>query len=243
MNELIVTLILISIVVIGGIAASLLPLKNHEALWRRMVIPFTGAFLLGVVISHLLPEIFAESDKTVALFVLLGFAVQIMLDVFSKGIEHGHLHFHDHNIGRQVIPILLALSVHSFLEGLPLGHHGHSHGYDHAAGDVFLWAIVFHKLPAAFTLATLLFLAYKSRVRAWVLLIVFGLMTPLGTWVAHFISLGETAHQYILALVGGSLLHVSTTIIFEVDSKGSHQISLDRLLAILFGVVIAYVSS
>ena len=234
--------LLIATVVLGGVLANVLPQNSNKVLWRRRIIPFSGSFLLGIVILHILPEIFSVEKEEIGLFILIGFAIQVVLDIFSKGIEHGHLHLDGSSIQKQVIPILVALSVHSFLEGLPLGH-DHVHGaadHDHMA---YFWAVVFHKLPAAFTLATLLFMGFKKKSVAWMYLLFFGLMTPLAAFVANFMEISHDQHIVILALVAGSLLHVSTTIIFEIDSKGSHQISPDRLVAIILGLVLAYIAS
>ncbi len=241
MNPAISILLLIGIVVLGGLLAQWLPWSEHKSLWKQRVIPFTGAFLLGVVILHIFPEVYHGTERTVALFVLLGFGIQIVLDVFSKGIEHGHIHIQSDHMSKQVTSILLALSVHAFLEGLPLSSGSESlHQHDHHHS--YLWAVVFHKLPAAFTLATMLRMIYRKSIKGWLLLLVFAVMTPLGQLVGIWIDISSSAYAYIMALVAGSLLHVSTTIIFEIDSKGSHDISLDRLAAIALGLLVAYLS-
>lgn len=241
MSPLLSIFLLVGIVLVGGLLAQWLPWSEHKSLWKRRVIPFTGAFLLGVVILHIFPEVFHAGDRSVALFVLLGFAIQILLDVFSKGIEHGHIHIHGDHMAKQVTSILLALSVHAFLEGLPLSS-GSESLHQHDQHHSYLWAVIFHKLPAAFTLATMLRMIYGRRAKGWLLLLIFAIMTPLGQLLGLWMNISGSAYAYIMALVAGSLLHVSTTIIFEIDAKGSHAITPDRLAAIALGLLVAYLS-
>ncbi len=239
MSDVVYCLILLATVIIGALLARFIPWDKSASVWRKLIIPFSGAFLLGIVVLHLLPEVFHQRGKDIAIFILAGFVIQLVLDILSQGIEHGHLHAgHGHDSPR-IWSILIGLSVHSFLEGLPLAHDHSIPGHDHDHGS-YLWAIVAHKLPAAFTLASLLFMSLKSKLKSWIYIIVFGLMSPLAILLAGALHITMAQHEIILALVSGSLLHVSTTIIFEVDSKGAHQLSLDRILAISLGLVIAY---
>ena len=54
---------------------------------------FSGAYLLTVTLTGILPE--AVSDgKYIWLFVGLGYVLQLLIDVFTRGVEHGHIHDH-----------------------------------------------------------------------------------------------------------------------------------------------------
>lgn len=86
---------------------------------------------------------------------------------------------------------------------------------------------------------TLLMATQLSRRQAWLILLAFGLMTPIGV----FLGLGITTEQLglnvnmILAIVVGMFLHISTTIIFETTEN--HKFNLLKLLSILVGVGLA----
>ncbi|MGB3150955.1 MAG: ZIP family metal transporter, partial [Maribacter sp.] len=59
----------------------------------KLLLAFSGAFLLSLTIFELLPEVYESSDtKIVGVFIMLGILLQIFLEFFSKGAEHGHVH-------------------------------------------------------------------------------------------------------------------------------------------------------
>ena len=65
-----------------------------------------------------MPELFYEyPTNEIGIFILIGFIIQMFLEYFSQGIEHGHFH------KKNIIPISIMLSVclHALLEGIPLG--------------------------------------------------------------------------------------------------------------------------
>ncbi len=98
----------------------------------KFLLPFSGAYLLGVSFFHLVPEVFRSDLPQPGVFILLGYLIQIGLDYFSKGIEHGHVHV---NKASNQFPwaVFLSLCLHSLFEGMPAieHHHGHDHGHHH----------------------------------------------------------------------------------------------------------------
>lgn len=205
----------------------------------KLMLAFSGGFLLSIAFTHFIPELYASGGEMVGLFILAGFLVQLVLEFFSGGIEHGHIHVHKD----QAVPIalLISLSIHSFIEGIPLGseelmHHGHGHDHD---GQSFLMGIVFHQFPVAIALMTLLIQSGLSKTKSWMYLLLFGIMTPAGLLFGHFnIIPSETMNfSLIMAVVVGMLLHISTTIIFETSEN--HKFNLVKLTAIFIGVGMA----
>ncbi|MEW2921205.1 ZIP family metal transporter [Muricauda sp. ANG21] len=193
----------------------------------KLLLAFSGAFLLALTFFELLPEVYEEHDpKTIALFILGGILLQVFLEFFSKGAEHGHMHF---NLEENKFPLLLFLSlcIHAFVEGVPI--HGN---------EPILYGIIIHKIPVAIILS--IFLINSKIELVWALLFVtmFSLMTPIGTymaaqseWVGHY-------GQYLTALAIGVFLHISTVILFE--SSQGHAFNLRKLLVIILGIGIAY---
>lgn len=51
-----------------------------------------GGLLFSTAILHLVPEVLAYGHRTENLWLLSGFFLQFILEKFSAGIEHGHLH-------------------------------------------------------------------------------------------------------------------------------------------------------
>lgn len=218
----------------GGISVFFFRKDNTRNL--KLILSFSGAYLFGITILHLIPDIYHKEDHYIGLFVLAGFLFQIVLEQFSDGIEHGHMHHHKH--GHAVFPsgILISLSLHAFLEGMPLAE-GHQHE--------LLWGIALHHIPAAFALSSLLLEARTARNRIVVILIVFALMSPLGYIVSNYIGEmkdGGIAAYFdrIMAIVIGIFLHISTTILFE--SGVEHHFNRRKLLAVMLGMGIAILS-
>ena len=242
-------LILFSSVLLGGGLAFYFQ-KNNKTL-LQLVLSFSGAFILGISVLHLMPvafsypsnasnEVISNHGNTVGLLILLGFFVQIFLEQLSKGVEHGHIHAPHHGKTGFAIQILLGLSIHAFFEGIPLENesiHAHQH-HDH-----LLWGIVLHKAPAAFALV-LLFLISDFK-KSWIIiaLLIFASMSPLGAYIGKILTiegvLTMERQNFVVAFVIGSFLHIATTILFEVESAEHHSISMRKLIAILIGIGMA----
>ncbi len=238
MSELITTIFfLILSVLVGGVLVVFLEKKN-QVTFIKLSLAFSGGFLLAIAFIHFLPELYAEQHTSIGVWVLLGFLVQLFLEYFSGGIEHGHIHAH----ANKKIPygLLISLSIHSFIEGIPLANDAiHSHDHDHLIGhhhNSLLLGIILHQLPVAIALMTLLRQSLIKSSTSWILLIIFGLMTPLGLIFGKLIPMDSSIPfmDILLALVVGMFLHISTTIIFETNEN--HRFNLAKLTAILLGV-------
>src|SRR6056300_35046 len=108
--------------VIIGIGIALLT-KKQNTLYTKLLLPFSGAFLLALTLFDLLPEVYEHLEaKQTGLFIMCGILMQIILEFFSKGAEHGHVHIHIHN---KVFPwaLFLSLCIHSIMEGFSIHQH------------------------------------------------------------------------------------------------------------------------
>ena len=224
---------LILSVVAGAIA--FMGFKLGEPGKIKLITAFTGAYLMALTCLHLLPEVFAGSHAhlaetqppdTVALgaFVLLGFFLQIVLENFSGGIEHGHVH---HTRETMPFAMIAGLCLHAFFEAMPLTH---------AHGPHLLVAITVHKFPVSIVLLGMLMRNRNSQKRVYGLLAVFALMAPVGAFIGN-LSFLERHAPYLLAMVIGIFMHVSTTILFE--SSEDHHYNRRKGIAILLGAGLA----
>lgn len=221
----------------------------------KYLLAFTGAFILGITFIHLVPVAYLSGTYWVGILVLAGFLVQLILENLSKGIEHGHIHQASGYNRWFAWQVLLGLSVHSFIEGMPLAEnlydlmdhscdlHDHHHGHQHHShqGSHLFWGIIAHHIPAALALVALFLGAGFTRLKTGLALLVFTLMTPLGAYSAGMISWTEEGFSYLIALVIGTFLHVATTILFEQEE--GHQMSWRRWLLIVLGLALAVVTS
>ena len=241
-------ILLIAITILGGALAWLIKINNRKST-LTILLSFSGAYLLGINLTHILPIIYENDESHVlGVFVLLGFVIQLFLDQLSKGIEHGHLHYQvgGKNKFLSLAPIIIGLSLHAFMEGLPLGYsdeldHVHHHHHDHSGQHIF-WGILLHKVPAAFVLVILLREVYEKALYPILFLLFFALMSPLGAFLSQTIDFSWTWASRLLAIVGGSLLHVSTVILFEMDNSNEHKISLLKLIFIFIGFGLSLLS-
>ena len=197
----------------------------------QIFLSFSGAYLLSITVLHLLPEVFESQQKNIGLYILSGIVIQTILEYLSKGAEHGHVHAHD--LGNHVPWLLfVSLSIHAFLEGVPLG-------IENNLG--LLWAIIIHKVPIAIILAVFFKNSNLSTSKVVLFLSLFALMTPLGSWVAQDLTILKQFQVEINALVIGVFLHISTAILFE--SSENHQFNFKKFIAILIGFSVAFISS
>ncbi|MDG1916585.1 MAG: ZIP family metal transporter [Flavobacteriales bacterium] len=225
-------IILLSSVFVGALIAFYI--KNISQNNTKLLISFSGAYLFSITVLHLIPETFAgQHNHIIGLFILIGFFIQIILEHFSKGVEHGHGHVH----GSIPISILIGLSIHSFIEGMPLGnphHHSHMH-------SSLLSAIALHKIPVGIVLTHMLIESKMSKLKIILLISAFAITTPLGTLFSQYISNISNYYSEIMAIVIGMFLHISTTILFE--SSEGHHFNSRKAIAIFLGTSIALIST
>jgi len=246
----------------------------------KLLLAFSGSFLLTMTVSHLLPEVYAyviegnhiettivennnsshnhihehhdhshghashddhnhtettnsnqhnhdhDAMKQIGLFIMLGIVFQIILEYFSKGAEHGHVHVHEKMTS---MPWLLfaSLCLHAVFEGMPVSQHTH-----------LAWAIAIHHFPIAIILTLFFLQAELNKKFVFMFMIVFALMTPLGTYLSANLSFLIDYYVPISAFVIGILFHISSTIIFE--SSEGHKFNLAKLLAIIIGIAFGF---
>ncbi len=201
--------------------------KAKKRLNTKLLLSFSGAFLLALTLFELLPEVYNHLDtKLTGLFIMCGILLQIVLELFSKGAEHGHVHIHKNET---TFPWLLfvSLCIHSFLEGFAIHEH-----------NDMVYGVLIHKIPIATIISMFLFQSNYSNIKIGAFLVVFACMTPLGTFVSHTWEAVAHYSHTINAIVIGIFFHIATTIIFE--SSDGHKFNLSKFIAIVLGVGIAY---
>ena len=191
----------------------------------------------------------------IAAAVMVGFLIQLLLEQITKGVEHGHNHcpccedeeieLHDHTHQHHhhghchhdshthpVTGLIIGLSLHAFLEGMPMVD---------LDGDIhqgLLYGIVLHNIPIALVLVGLFVSNKYSFVKSLALLSIFAIMTPLGSLCNIFlVPQNEIVQSLIMAVVVGILLHVSVSILFDHDHN---TFSFAKLFTIILAFVAAY---
>jgi hypothetical protein len=173
----------------------------------------------------LLPKVYESHNHNIGFFIMIGILFQIILEFFSKGAEHGHVHGHD-KINSMPWLLFISLCLHAFLEGFPVGHH-----HDLAYG------IAIHHLPIAIILTTFFLNAELNKTALFLFMISFAVMTPLGTFVSDTVPAINQYFTEITAVVIGILFHISSTIIFE--SSEGHKFNIAKISMIILGILLA----
>lgn len=222
---------------LGGVAANLI--KDQKVLQLKLLLSFSGAFLISVCSLNLLPEIYHHGGTNIGYYVLAGFFLQIIIDQFSKGIEHGHLHVHD----VQSVPysVFAALSLHAFMEGMGVG----ANIFEEKVQNSFIFGIALHELPAAFALITVVKHSRHDKRNIYLLLVLYALMVPAGAILSHNLHIQNWVSDdfffALLAIISGVFLHISTTILFE--NSDNHKFTRYKLIAICVGIALALLAS
>ena len=193
--------------------------------------------MFSITAISIIPEVYAHKTPiNVGYFILGGFFLQIVIDLFSHGVEHGHLHHH--NTSKAPIGIFIALSLHAFLEGMAAG----SELFSNHVQSNFVFGIALHEIPAAFALITILKASNIRKKLIYLWLVIYATMTVNGALIGSLVS-HELAHNtvYLVALVIGVFLHISTTILFE--NTDNHRFSRYKLISIAIGVLFAVLST
>lgn len=239
-----------ALIIVGIIVwAALIPQqKQVSQKLMEYITVFGGAFLFASCFINLVPHIFLGDGEErfvtptlhfkVAASVMIGFLIQLLLEHLTKGAEHGHNHCHnceEHHHKNQIHPIaglMIGLSIHSFLEGMPMVD---------LDGDIhrgLLYGIVLHNIPIALVMVSLFMNNRYSFAKSFWLLLLFAVMTPLGSLCNLFlIPENETVQCLIMGIVVGILLHVSVSILFDHDHN---KFSWKKLSLILLAFIAAY---
>ena len=182
----------------------------------------------------LIVEVYHQHDhshdfKYIGLFVIAGVLLQIVLEFFSHGAEHGHPGHLDSAHTAFPLSLFISLSIHSILEGFPLSH-GHNHD--------LVYGIFVHKLPVAIVLTSFFINSGINKWKTALFLLFFSLMTPFGTYLSANVPQLIAYHTELSAIVIGIFLHISTVILFE-NAEG-HRFNLLKFLSVCVGFAVAF---
>lgn len=230
-------------------------LKQHLSL----ILAFGGAFLIGIIFNHLIPETYAMGDH-VGWIVVLGFLLQGVLEYGSQGIEHGHMHHHHEHSGSARMPwaMFFSLCLHALIESMPLHneseahHHDHEHhGHIHVHGidgvDLALMiGLILHKFPVALVLMGMMDALGIKRSTRWMAMVFFGLMPIAGMVLYSGLTQMDAEWSAKIPVWSGGiligiLLHISTTILFEAGD--GHRFNRNKLLVTVAGLAMAVLTT
>jgi len=232
--------LLIVVLILTTIAAGLVPLfKSWEKKHIRLFISFGAGSLIGASFIHMIPETVDVVGSGVGIAVLTGFLILYIIEKFTMlhACEGEDCTFH-----QMGVVSFIGLGAHNIIDGFVLV----TSTMLPDLGPIVFVAIVVHKVPASFSLSSILVMGEYTRKQVLVYLIIFSLMLPLGGLAAMFLmnALGPYELGIAVAVSAGTFLYIATSdLLPEVHRVGEwrHQNLIGFLVGIAFMGVIKWI--
>ncbi|MDO4224675.1 MAG: ZIP family metal transporter [Bergeyella zoohelcum] len=222
-----IIILLVLSVLVGVVLGKLFGHKNYLV---KPILIISAGFLITICLNEVFPEVYhihTHENHSIGLWVIGGVLLQMFLENFTKGFEHGHFH---HQNESKILPIglVVGLFIHAFIEGIPLAKETNPL-------SPYLQGILIHNLPISFILGAFLFSNQKFSTTSWLIVSLFAIASPLGIILGDYFP--THWQSYFLAIVGGIFLHISSVIIFE--SNKNHNVDWAKMAYVIFGVALA----
>lgn len=218
--------------VVGG---SLVLMKRQ---WDRNLLKYSIAFGAGFMLAAAALAMIPESLKLTTRAPLFFLAGYLTLHFFEHTIVP-HLHFGEETHADAVVnPLvgftsMLGLSIHNLFDGISIGA-----GFlvSPALGVLIFGAVVLHKLPDGFTIASIMIAGGRSRRKAFYASVLLGFSTLVGSLL---ISLFQHAVAFALPFSAGVTFYIAATDLVPIvnETRG-----LRFSLAFFAGILLFYLS-
>lgn len=204
---------------VGGYAAI------HSQRWLSLALALTSGLVLGLVMFDLLPEIFdiVQTQKLDPVYPMIAMATGfLMFHLFEKFVplhETSEKQYGPHLHPRLGVIRAVALSGHSFLDGLSIGV---AFQVSVSVGLAVALAVIGHRFADGFDTTTfMLFHNNKlSHIKRWLAVVV--VMPVAGGLFSLAFSLSESVLAIYLGFFAGLLLYISASnLLPQAHSKQS----------------------
>lgn len=194
--------------------------------WRRDFLKYFVALGAGYTLAVAMLEMIPESMSRMSLAPLLILGGYLLLHFFEHTITP-HFHFGEEIHSREVmnpvvgISSLFGLIIHAFFDGISIAS-----GFliSHPLGFLIFVAVLLHKIPEGFTVASLMISSGRSKHIAFSAAVALGISTLLGV-----LSMSLTKHlvDFGLPLTAGVALYVAASdLIPEVNREPGFRMAL-----------------
>jgi zinc transporter ZupT len=223
---------------LGGLAA----LRSHDRL--HLILGFAGGVMLGLVAFDLMPELF-ELSHTQFLGVpaaMVAFAAGfLVLHVVERAVAlHGahesEYETHDHHHPGVGLASAVALTAHSFLDGVGIGL---GFQVNETVGLAIAIAVVTHDFADGLNTVTVMRIHGNGRSRTLAMLAADAIAPALGATSTLFFSVSDTVLALYLGGFAGFLLYLATAdILPEAHARHPSRLTLVSTVA---GVAVMWV--
>jgi zinc transporter ZupT len=211
--------------------------------WLSYAVALTSGLVLGLVTFDLLPEIFdiTQSEKLDPVWpmiaITVGFLAFHLFEKFLPLHETSEHQYGPHRHPRLGIARALALTGHSFLDGLSIGV---GFQVSTAVGTAVAIAVIGHRFADGFDTTT--FMLYHknklSHIKKWLAVVV--IMPVIGGLTSLAFTLSEKALAIYLGFFAGLILYIAASnLLPQAHSEESNRLSISlTLLGVIFLFII-----
>jgi zinc transporter ZupT len=210
--------------------------------WLNSALALTSGLVLGLVTFDLLPEIFDISQTQnfdpvwPMITMTIGFLAFHLFEKFAPLHEGSEQQYGPHNHPRLGTARAVALSGHSFLDGLSIGV---AFQVSSAVGTAVAIAVIGHRFADGFDTTTfMLFHRNKlSHIKKWLAVVI--VMPVIGGLASLAINLSEKTLAIYLGFFAGFILYIAASNL--VPQAHSQSTSRKTISLTLLGVVFIFI--
>lgn len=210
---------------LAALSGGLTAIRSRSKL--NLALGFTAGIILGLVAFDLLPEIFEISQSTgldpmwPMATLVIGF---LLFHIIEKSIliHHSHeTHYGPHQHPYVGIAGAIALSGHSFLDGVSIGV---AFQVSNSVGIAVAIAVIGHRFADGFNTTNVMLFHKNKLSRAKKMLFIAATMPILGGLSTLLFTLSESVLTIYLGFFAGFLLYIGASdILPQAHSKGSSR--------------------
>jgi len=191
--------------------------------YLRYFVALGAGFLMATAVLEMAPESIRISPRLGPVLIMAGYcAVHLLEHTINAHFHFGEeTHAHEFLSGRTVYSVLGGLSVHALFDGVAIGS-----GFVVSSwlGWLIFLAILLHKMPEGFTMASVMLASGRSRSMAFYSAVVLAAATLAGVMV---IELVPQWLPYGLPVSAGVALYVAATdLVPEVNREPGIRMAL-----------------
>jgi ZIP family zinc transporter/zinc and cadmium transporter len=191
--------------------------------YLRYFVALGAGFLMATAVLEMAPESLRTSPRLGPVLIMAGYcAVHLLEHTINAHFHFGEeTHAHEFVSGRTVYSVLAGLSVHALFDGVAIGS-----GFVISSwlGWLIFLAILLHKMPEGFTMASIMLASGRSRSMAFYSAVVLAAATLVGVLVMELVPAWL---PYGLPISAGVALYVAATdLVPEVNREPGIRMAL-----------------
>ncbi|HTY85701.1 MAG TPA: ZIP family metal transporter [Silvibacterium sp.] len=217
--------------IIGGL---ILVRRNWETRYLRYFVALGAGFMLAVAFLEMVPESVHAAPRLGPILVLAGYcAIHLLEHTITPHFHFGEETHHEYFSSRVGYSVLIGLAAHALFDGVAIGS-----GFVLSTwlGVLIFLAILLHKVPEGFTVASVMLAAGRSRRTAVISASVLAAATMLGVLI---INLLPSWIRVGLPLSAGVAIYVAATdLVPEVNREPGIKMALVFFVGVLMFLIL-----